>query len=251
MLTNAVRYADRVRRPDRRRARRRPPAGARSTPGTSTGSTPRATSSPARRWPRSPTRSPRAAGLDAAGRPAAARRHPPGRRPVRRRPAGRPRHRRGALPRARRARCDRGAGGGPGARWRSRCCASAARPGSAGARWPRPRRCGARLDDELGVIEHARLPVVLPHRRRRRRPDPRHGGAGRGPRLGRRQPGQLPARHLRRRPDPARPADGAVPLAAARGAARHRHRRRVRPAHRGLRADPRTLRRRAGAPASR
>ena len=29
-----------------------------------------------------------------------------------------------------------------------------------------------------------------------------HGGAGRGARLGRRQPGQLPARHLRRRPDP-------------------------------------------------
>ena len=52
----------------------------------------------------------------------------------------------------------------------------------------------------------------------------------RGPRLGRRQPGQLPARHLRRRPDPARPADGAVPLAAARGAARHRRRRRVGPA---------------------
>ena len=38
----------------------------------------------------------------------------------------------------------------------------------------------------------------------------------RGPRVGRRQPGQLPARHLRGRPDPPRPADGAVPLAAAR-----------------------------------
>ena len=44
------------------------------------------------------------------------------------------------------------------------------------------------------------------------------------------QPGQLPARHLRGRPDPPRPADGALPLAAARLAARHRRRRRVRPA---------------------
>ena len=51
-----------------------------------------------------------------------------------------------------------------------------------------------------------------------------------GPRLGRGQPGQLPARHLRGRPDPPRAADGAVPLPAARLAARHRRRRRVRPA---------------------
>ena len=91
----------------------------------------------------------------------------------------------------------------------------------------------------------ARVRQLLPHRRRRRRPDPRHGRAGRGPRVRRGQPGQLPARHLRGRPDGARPADGAVPLAAAAGAARHRRRRRVRPAHRGLRTHPRPVRRRA------
>ena len=90
-----------------------------------------------------------------------------------------------------------------------------------------------------------RLRVVLPHRRRRHRPDPRARGALRGARVGRGQPGQLPARRLRHRPDPPPPADGAVPLAAARVAARHRRRRRVRAAHRDLRGDPRPLRRRA------
>ena len=94
-----------------------------------------------------------AAGLDAAGRPPAARRHPPGRRPVRRRPAGRPRHRRGALPRAATCSAPTGRRGRTRCGWRSRCCASAARPGSAGARWPRPAQVRERLDDELGVIE--------------------------------------------------------------------------------------------------
>ena len=64
----------------------------------------------------------------------------------------------------------------------------------------------------------ARLRVVLPHGRRRHR----HGrGAGHPPgrpRVRGRQPRQLPARDLRGRPDPPRPADGAVPL--ARGARR-------------------------------
>ena len=77
------------------------------------------------------------------------------------------------------------------------------------------------------------------------------GRPGRRARLRRRQPRQLPARDLRGRPDAPRAADGTLPLPAAAGAARRRHRRRVRPPHRGLRADPRALRRRAGAPACR
>ena len=233
-----------LRRPDRRRARRVPPAGRRWTPATSTGSTPRATSSPARRWRRSPRRSPPRRGWTSEGGPPAARRDPAGRRPVRASTRG---------PTSAWARCtsptstswvavdDRRPGGG---RAGDAAAALRGRAGPAGdGRHPRgaaPARRRARGH------RAARLPVVLPHRRRRRRPDPRHGGAGRGPRLGRRQPGQLPARHLRGRPDPARPADGAVPLAAARGAARRRHRRRVGPAYRGLRADPRPVRRRAG-----
>ncbi|MEZ5192833.1 MAG: hypothetical protein R2734_10100 [Nocardioides sp.] len=60
-----------------------------------------------------------------------------------------------------------------------------------------------------------------------------------------RERSQLPARRLRGRPDPARAAHGAVPLPTAAGAARHRRRRGVRPAHRGLRGDPGPLRRRA------
>ncbi len=54
--------------------------------------------------------------------------------------------------------------------------------------------------------------------------------------LGRRQPGQLPPRRLRGRPDPPRVVDGALLVPAARVAARHRHRRRVRAPPRGLRA---------------
>ena len=96
-----------------------------------------------------------------------------------------------------------------------------------------------------GDHPRARLRVVLPHRRRRHRPDPRARHPVRGARVGRGQPGQLPARGLRGRPDPAQPADGAVPLAAARLAARHRPRRGVRAAAGGLRGDPRPLRRRA------
>ena len=108
-----------------------------------------------------------------------------------------------------------------------------------------PRGAGA-ARRRAGGHRDAGLPVVLPHRRRRRRPHPRHGGARRGPRVRRGQPGQLPARRLGRRPDAPRPAHGAVPLAAARGAARRGRRRRVRAPHRGLRAHPRPLRRRAG-----
>ena len=92
----------------------------------------------------------------------------------------------------------------------------------------------------------ARLPVLLPHRRRRGRPHQELEGSGGGARLGCRQPGHLPARHLRRRPDPLRPADGALPLPAAPPAARHRHRRGVRAAHGGLRRGHRPLRRRPG-----
>ena len=115
----------------------------------------------------------------------------------------------------------------------------------------RPLRLGAAAGDleaarrRAGDDPRPRLRVVLPHRRRRHRPDQGDGGAVRGARVGRRQPGQLPARRLRGRPDPARAADGAVPLAAARGAARHRHRRGVGAPARGLRGDPRHLRRRA------
>ena len=63
--------------------------------------------------------------------------------------------------------------------------------------------------------QRARLRVVLPHRRRRHRDDPRPGHPQRCPRVRCGQPGQLPARHLRGRPDPARPADGAVPVPVA------------------------------------
>ena len=126
-----------------------------------------------------------------------------------------------------------------------------AAPGALRGRDRRPLRLGSQgggleaARRRAGADPRARLRVVLPHRRRRHRPDPRDGGALRGPRLGGGQPGQLPARRLRRRPDPPPPADGAVPLAAARGAARHRRRRGVGAAARGLRADPRPLRRRA------
>ena len=56
------------RRPDRRRARRRPPARARSTCATSTGATPRPRCCPARRWRRSPPRSPGPPGCGDEGR---------------------------------------------------------------------------------------------------------------------------------------------------------------------------------------
>ena len=167
----------------------------------------------------------------------------PGRRRVH--PAGppRPRHRRGAPARGR------------GARHRPRH-----RP-DAGARAALPRRGRPALPrgDRGRAAGRARparrrarghrhpgLPHLLPHRRRGHRPDPGPRGAGRGPRLGRRQPGQPPARHQRGRPDPAPAAHGAVLLAAARRAARHRRRRRVGPPHRDLRGGAHPLRRRAG-----
>ena len=235
-----------LRRPDRRRARRVPPAGRRWTPATSTGSTPRATSSPARRWRRSPRRSPPPRGWTSR----AARRLLAATRRVADRCAVDPRADLGMgevhFPDLDVRRTSGGATtddpvAAAQAMLRQRCEGGLGRRAMAAT--PEVRR---RLDDELGVIESLGYPSYFLTVGRRRRPDPRHGGAGRGPRLGRRQPGQLPAGHLRGRPDPARPADGAVPLAAARGAARRGHRRRVGPAYRGLRADPGPVRRRAG-----
>ena len=128
-----------------------PPAGWwRSTGATSTAATPRATSSPARRWPRSPRRSPGSPGCgesDARGA-AAARPHPRGRRPVRPRPAPRPRPGRGALPGVRAAPADHD----PRAD-EADAAASAVR-----GRDRRPLRLGPkavvwkRLDDELEMI---------------------------------------------------------------------------------------------------
>ena len=190
----------------------------------------------------------RLAGLgdtDREARPAAGP-HPDGGRPVRPRPACRPRPGRGPLPGVRPL----------GLRQ--------ARPATVldhrvARRRPAPRPLRGRHRPPLrqrpapAHLEAARrragddprpgLRVVLPDRRRRHRPDPRPGGPGRRARVGSRQPGQLPARHLRGRPDPPRPADGALPLAAARLAARHRRRRRVRPARGHLPRDPRPLRR--------
>ena len=115
-------------------------------------------------------------------------------------------------------------------------------------RYPRPvdqRQASDRLEEELRTITHLQFSgyfltvaevVELVKVARR---------AGRRPGLGGGQPGQPPARHLRGRPDPARPADGAVPVAAAPGAARHRHRRRVRPARGDLPVDLRPVRARA------
>ena len=91
-----------------------------------------------------------------------------------------------------------------------------------------------------------RLPDLLPHRRHGRRPHqgPRDPRRRTGIRCG--VAGQLPARDLRSRPDALRPAHGAVLLAVAGPAARHRHRRRVGPAHRDLREGAGPVRRRAG-----
>ena len=223
------------RRRHRRRPRRRPPAGR-----------PR----PAPRRPRQRRGVPQvrqADGRDRRGdRPAlragrrlrprgaaAAGPHPGGGRPVRDRPAPRPRAGRGALPGVR-ALCWSGGPWGRPADHPRRHRGRRAAPGALRGRDRRPLRLGSQgggleaARRRAGDDPRARLRVVLPHRRRRHRPDPRDGGALRGPRLGRGQPGQLPARRLRGRPDPAPPADGAVPLAAARGAARHRRRRGVR-----------------------
>ena len=171
--------------------------------------------------------------------PAPAGPHPHPRRAVRARPAGRPRDRRGAPARAVAVRpggTQRGPAPAAAVRGRDRP-ALRQRPAGGGLEAPRRRARDHRL---------AGLRPLLPDRRRRHRPDRPDGGALRGARVGSGQPGQPPPRHLRRRPDPARPADGAVPLAAALLPARHRPRRRVGPARGRLPRDPRPLRRRAG-----
>ena len=207
-----------ARRPDRRRPRRRPAAGrprpAPRRPGQRRGlpqvrqadGRGRRGDLPARRaWPTTARRG-----------PAAARPHPRGGRPVRARPPRRPRPGGGALPRASSSLAGT-ARRTPGRAPPTRCSGPAARRRIGRRYGSAPRqRIWKRLDDELRDHPRARLRLLLPHRRRRHRPDPRAGRALRGPRLGRRQPGQLPARHLRGRPDPPRPADGAVPLPAAR-----------------------------------
>ena len=197
VLTNAVRYADRSRRPDGRRARRGPPAGAARPP------------------PRRPVQR---RGLPQVRQGDGRRRRrdlPAGRASASARPSGcwpapassptGARSTRAPTSASARSTSPSSKSSGLGSSWstsrrrsptrQTRCCGSAARPGSVAATRP-DQHCGraARLDDELGVIGAARLRVVLPHRRRRRRPDPRDGGAGRGPRVGSRQPGQLPAR---------------------------------------------------------
>ena len=228
------------RRADRRRPRRRPPAGA---------------ARPAPRRPRQRRGVPQVrqgdgrgrrgglplAGLGtSAGGPAAAGPHPGGGRPVRARPARRPRAGRGALPRARGDRPERGRAAPHRRRvLRARCEAGIGRRyGSA----PR-QRIWKRLDDELqiiGSLGYASYFLTVADvcdlvRDMGVRSAARGSGAG--------QPGQLPARRLRGRPAAPRPADGAVPLPAAAGAARHRHRRGVRAPARDLRGGPRPLRR--------
>ena len=160
-------------------------------------------------------------------------------------PARRPRHRLGAPARA------VGRSGSrpatiPQARARGAVPRARSPPATPGRAEPDLRTVGVPARGRARGHRRAGLPDLLPHRRGGRRPDPRHGGPGRGARLGRRQPGQLPARHQRGRPDAPRPAHGAVLLAAAGRAARHRHRRGVGPPHRDLRAGPRALRRRPG-----
>ena len=135
VLTNVVRYADRGRRPDRRRPRRRPPAR-RPRP---------APRRPAQRRGRAAVRqgdgggrrrrSPAPPGCGDEGRGLLARTRVEADRCAVD-PRARPRHRRGPLPRAR--------GRRRRAAWR--CCASAARPASA----------GAALARDAGALEPAR-----------------------------------------------------------------------------------------------
>ena len=166
------------RRPHRRRPRRRPPAGRRSTGATSTGATPRASSSPASRCTRSPRRSAGWPGspTTAAGGATAARPHPRGRRPVRARPARRPRARRGALPRV------RPLSDAPGRRAADVALRAPLRGGDR-----RPLRLGAAAADLEAPRRRARddprprLRVLLPHRRRRHRPDPARWGSAARP----------------------------------------------------------------------
>ncbi|GMA85440.1 hypothetical protein GCM10025868_06900 [Angustibacter aerolatus] len=60
-------------------------------------------------------------------------------------------------------------------------CTAAIGSRYAGASDARLTQVRDRLDVELDYVRQARLPDVLPHRRPGVRPDPRHGGAGRGP----------------------------------------------------------------------
>ena len=165
-----------------------PPAGwSRSTCATSTAATPRASSSPASRWPRWPRRSAGSPGWASAdARDLLART-----RVVADRCALDPRADLGLgevhfpefEPR-RRSATSAGPRGDepPTPSLRARC--------EAGDRPPLRHRAAAadleaarrRAADDPG----ARLRLLLPHRRRRHRPDPRDGGAVRGPRVGRR-----------------------------------------------------------------
>ena len=144
----------------------------------------------------------------------------------------------------------RGAGRrrGSAALLRERCEAGLGRRYGVGT----PTGCRGAAGRRARVIDAARLPVLLPHRRRRGRPHPVPWGCGWRPAGS--GAGSLVTYLLGISgvdPMPLRPADGAVPVPAAPPAARHRHRRGVRPADRGLRADARSASAATGAPASR
>ena len=156
------------------------------------------------------------------------------------RPRGRPRHRRRALPRAAAGR--RRAGAPPQRVLRSR---ARGRDGAARLR-PATGSTGSGWTTSCGIIERLGLRLLLPDGRPSRRRRTGDGHPGRRARLGRRLARQPPPGHRARRPRRARAADGALPLRAAGGAARHRHRRGVRPPAGGLPRDLRPLRRGAG-----
>ena len=153
VLTNAVRYADRTRRPHGRRARRRPPPGparpAPRRPGQRRG-LPQVRQADGRGGRGDlPVRRPRVA--QRRRRPAPARPHPHGRRPVRARPARRPRPGGGALPRVRgrgRPRRERAGHGTADGVLRARCEAGVGRRYGGAPR----QRIWKRLDDELRTI---------------------------------------------------------------------------------------------------
>ena len=112
----------------------------------------------------------------------------------------------------------------PSSRWSTRrrrrpallptpCSADGATP--AGPRGPahhRARRRGGARAARARARHHrrARLRHLLPHRRRRGRPDPLDAGARRRTWFGSRVAGHVPARHLRGRPAPARPASSSA-----------------------------------------
>ena len=126
-----------------------------STPATSTASTPRAVSSRARRWPSVAEEITRSAGLGDGRGAGSCGRHPARRRPVRGRPARRPRA--SARSTSPSSRCST-APATPATSRRRRCCANAARPGSAAGRCRAPARSVSRLETELGDHRAARLP---------------------------------------------------------------------------------------------